>query len=51
MLPCILCETDMHAKMLSDFNSGVKGSLLSAVLRPSVQLRYVAIHVLCLIVL
>ena len=48
MLPCMLCGTDMHAKMLSDVEYGVKGSLLSAVLRLSVQLRFVAIRDLCL---
>ncbi len=35
----------MHAKMLCDVESSVKGSLLSAVLRHPVQLRYVAICV------
>jgi len=38
MLSCIHCTTDMHAKMLSDVESGVKATLLSAVLRSAAQM-------------
>ena len=33
MLSCVPCETDMHAKMLADVESGVKESLLSVVVK------------------
>ncbi len=38
MLSCILCETAIHAKMLSDVESGLKGSLLSAVVTSTAQI-------------
>ena len=38
MLSCAPCETDMHAKMLSDVEYGVKGSQLSAVVTSTAQI-------------